>query len=129
MELGGLEGLGSRQVAASRGATGQKEEDFTLHLTRAQEQNEIETTKKPEDIKLRQACEELSSFFISYLLQQMRATVPKSDFFSGGGATEIYEEMFDQELAGKIAKSGSLSLSSVIYDQLKKAGDTVDQQG
>ncbi len=129
MGIGALEGLGSNQVAVSRGVTDQNGEDFATHLERAQEQKEPKTTETPEEIKLREACEELSSFFVSYLLKQMRATIPQSDLFPGGGATEIYEEMFDGELAKKIAKSDSFSLSSVLYDQLKNANDIDDRQG
>ncbi len=70
------------------------------------------------DTQLKEACFELESLFINYLLKEMRATIPKSGFISGGKAEEIYTSMLDSQLAKEMASSGGIGLSSLLRDQL-----------
>ena len=66
------------------------------------------------DPRLETACAELESLFISYLLKEMRATIPKSGFLDGGKAEEIYTSMLDAHLAKELALKGGIGLASVI---------------
>lgn len=75
------------------------------------------------DAQLKEACFELESLFINYLLKEMRATIPKSGFISGGKAEEIYTSMLDSQLAKEMAFSGGIGLSSLLCDQLGKLDD------
>ncbi len=70
------------------------------------------------DPQLRKACSELESLFIAYLLKEMRATIPKSDFINGGKAEEIYTSMLDSEMARELSSKGGIGLSSILLDQL-----------
>lgn len=70
------------------------------------------------DARLKEACFELESLFINYLLKEMRATIPKSGFISGGKAEEIYTSMLDSQLAKEMASRGGIGLSSLLCDQL-----------
>lgn len=70
------------------------------------------------DVRLKEACIELESLFINYLLKEMRATIPKSGFISGGKAEEIYTSMLDSQLAKEMAARGGIGLSSLLCDQL-----------
>ena len=72
------------------------------------------------DAQLKEACFELESLFIKHLLQEMRATIPKSEFVSGGKAEEIYTSMLDSQLAKEMAFSGGIGLSSLLCDQINK---------
>ena len=73
--------------------------------------------------QLREACAELESLFINYLFKEMRATVPKTGFMSGGKAEEIYTSMLDMELAKELSKKGGMGLSELLARQLGGSGN------
>ncbi len=68
--------------------------------------------------KLQDACREMESLFLSYLLKEMRATVDKSGFISGGKAEEIFTSMLDVELSKRMSNAGGIGLSSILLRQL-----------
>jgi flagellar protein FlgJ len=72
------------------------------------------------DRKLKETCNELESLFINYLLKEMRQTIDKSGFISGGKAEEIYTSMLDTHLAKEFARKGGLGLSSLFMEQLEQ---------
>lgn len=78
------------------------------------------------DPKLRAACTEMESLFITYLLKEMRATIDKSGFISGGQAEEIFTSLLDVELSKKISAAGGLGLSSMLREQLGGHGEKQD---
>ncbi len=69
--------------------------------------------------QLKEACAELESLFISYLLKEMRATIPKTGLISGGRAEEIYTSMLDSEISKEIASQRGIGLSSLFLDRLE----------
>ena len=73
---------------------------------------------KAADPKLRDVCRQMESLFIHHLLKEMRATIHKSGFISGGRAEEIYTSMMDAEIAVKIAERGGIGLSEMLLRQL-----------
>jgi peptidoglycan hydrolase FlgJ len=72
------------------------------------------------DPRLKAVCAEMESLFISHLLQEMRATIDKSGFISGGRAEEIFTSMLDVELSRKISAAGGIGLSAVLMEQLSR---------
>ena len=70
------------------------------------------------DSQLRAACIEMESLFINYLFKEMRATIDKSGFISGGRAEEIFTGMLDAEQSKKISTAGGIGLSSILLEQL-----------
>ena len=70
------------------------------------------------DVKLKETCHELESLFIHYLLKEMRQTIDKSGFLSGGRAEEIYTSMLDAETANKISARGGIGLAKMLLHQL-----------
>jgi flagellar protein FlgJ len=70
------------------------------------------------DPKLRDVSRQMESLFIHHLLKEMRATIHKSGFISGGRAEEIYTSMMDAEMAVKIAERGGIGLSEILLYQL-----------
>ena len=78
--------------------------------------------------KLKEACAELESVFISYLLKEMRATIPKTGLISGGRAEEIYTSMMDSEISKEMASQRGIGLSSLFLDGLEsRPGDVVEK--
>lgn len=70
------------------------------------------------DSQLKKACSEFESLFVYYLLKEMRATIPKSGFISGGRAEEIYTSMLDSQLARELSSKGGIGISSLLLHQL-----------
>ena len=87
-------------------------------------------TEAPTDSELEKACQEMESIFLNFLLKEMRSTINKSDFISGGTAEKIYTGMLDTELSKVIAERGGIGLSRILYDQLdKRLAKEPDQEG
>jgi len=70
------------------------------------------------EAQLQSACREMESLFLSYLLKEMRATIDKSGFISGGRAEEIFTSLLDVEISNKMADAGGIGLSSILFKQL-----------
>ena len=70
------------------------------------------------DPQLQAACRDMESLFLSYLLKEMRATINKSGFISGGRAEEIFTSLLDVELSKKMSAVGGIGLSSILLEQL-----------
>lgn len=78
--------------------------------------------------QLKEACAELESLFISYLLKEMRATIPKTGLISGGRAEEIYTSMLDTEISKEMASQRGIGLSSLFQDRFEsRPGDGVEK--
>jgi flagellar protein FlgJ len=69
--------------------------------------------------RLEQACSELESLFIYYLMKEMRASVPKSGFIGGGKAEEMYTSMLDLQMSKEIASEKEIGISSALLEQLR----------
>ncbi len=70
------------------------------------------------DIELEKACQEMESIFLNFLLKEMRNTIKKSGFISGGTAENIYTGMLDAEISKVISARGGIGLSKILYEQL-----------
>jgi flagellar protein FlgJ len=73
---------------------------------------------KDHDAKLKRACAEFESLFMFYLLKEMRATIPKTGFISGGRAEEIYTSLLDTQLARELSLNGGIGLSAILFKRL-----------
>ena len=78
------------------------------------------------DPKLQAACQDMESLFLSYLLKEMRATVNKSGFISGGNAEEVFTSLLDVELSKKMSNAGGIGLSSILLKQLGSPSEKKD---
>jgi peptidoglycan hydrolase FlgJ len=73
-----------------------------------------------EDAKLKKACKDFESFFLYYLLKQMRASIPKDEgIMEESRAQEYYQDMFDEKIADKVAGSKGMGLADTLYKQVK----------
>jgi len=94
--------------------------DLTNKMKKAQ--TSLESASLPgsgaDDHDVKKACAEMESLFIHYLIKEMRATIPKSEFLGGGKAHEMYTSMLDTHLARELADKGGIGLSSLLMDRL-----------
>lgn len=74
--------------------------------------------KRPLDKKLMGACQDMESIFIAKMLKEMRATVPKNEWLSGGFAEDIFKDMLYDEYSKSMSKTSSFGISDMMYKQL-----------
>jgi flagellar protein FlgJ len=96
-------------------------------------QRAVELNKHPQgdsqkNPELRDACLQMESLFIHHLLKEMRATIHKSGFISGGRAEEIYTSMLDAETAKKISARGGIGLAEMMLHQLGDGASEVKKK-
>ena len=91
--------------------------------------------REQDDVKLKQACQDIETMFIQQMLKQMRATIPKGGLIPESMASEMYQEMLDEEYSKLMASSpnDSLGIADLIYRQLKTqtaelANEQTDEQ-
>ena len=70
------------------------------------------------DKKIRETCQEFESVFISYLLKNMRKTIPNSNTEGDEFSRDIYTSMMDEEIAKAVAKGSGIGLADTLYYQL-----------
>lgn len=75
------------------------------------------------DGRLQAACKDMESLFLSYLLKEMRATVDKSGFISGGKAEEIFTSLLDVEYSKQMSSAGGIGLASLLLQQLGRSSE------
>jgi flagellar protein FlgJ len=73
--------------------------------------------KKKEDGELREAFDGfVGETFFGQMLQSMRKTVGKQDYFYGGRAEEIFRGQLDQQLAQEMTKASADTFSGPMFD-------------
>ena len=81
------------------------------------------------DGQLQTACEDMESLFLSYLLKEMRNTVDKSGFITGGKGEEIFTSLLDVEYSKQMSSAGGIGLASILMQQLASASTTKKDSG
>lgn len=76
------------------------------------------------DRKLKKACKDFESMLTYQLLRSMRKTVEKGGLLDGGRGEEIYQSLFDMEIAKNASDFGPNSLARLLYEQLKGRENT-----
>ena len=97
-------------------------------IQRSVELNKHQKEDNQTDPALRDACLKMESLFIHHLLKEMRATIDKSGFISGGRAEEIYTSMMDAETANTISTRGGIGLAQLLLQQLGNRSSEVDEE-
>lgn len=89
-------------------------------------QSEIRDPKSAEADRLRQTAQEFEGVFLGLLLKSMRSSVGSGGLFKEGTDTQVYREMFDQEIGRGLARAGGIGLAEMILrDQARRQGGTV----
>lgn len=68
--------------------------------------------------EVERATQMLETHFVTWLLREMRRTVPEGGLLPRGPAQDIYEQMLDDALAQSIARGGGLGLAEALENQL-----------
>jgi flagellar protein FlgJ len=76
--------------------------------------------KSKDEKKLMKACKEFESIFVHMLLKQMRSTIQEGGLIEKSTAREMFEDMYDQELAKEISQNGEgMGLAKILFEQMK----------
>ena len=70
------------------------------------------------DKRLMDVCIEMESLMVARMFKEMRKTVHKNEWFHGGFAEEIFEDMLYDEYALDVSKNSKLGLAKMLYDEL-----------
>lgn len=69
--------------------------------------------------KLKKACADFESIFLSYMLKTMRASASEIDPIGKSHESKILYAMYDEKLSEEIAGSGGIGLANIILEKLK----------
>jgi len=78
--------------------------------------------KKIDEEKLKKACGDFESIFISQMLKEMRKSIPKSGLLDGESQQDMYLSLFDEELSKSMAKRGGIGLGKILYQNVMNQG-------
>lgn len=74
--------------------------------------------------EIKEAAQQLESLILYQLLKQMWATIPEGSLFENGPGSEMYREMWLEQLAGQATKQDSiLGVSDMVQRQLLDLAD------
>lgn len=77
-----------------------------------------EALKKDNGAELKKALTEFESLFIGYMLKTMKESVAKGDLFHGGSGEEVYNSLFDTELARLMASGHGIGLKDMMMREM-----------
>ncbi len=69
--------------------------------------------------RLKKACTEFESIFITYMLKSMRTSIAGEGVLLNNNEGKIIRSMFDENLALSIAKGGGIGLGEIFFERLK----------
>lgn len=78
--------------------------------------------KNLDEGKLKKACEDFESIFISKMLKVMRQSIPKTGLLDGGSQQDMYLSLFDEELSKTMARKGGMGLGKILYQNVMNQG-------
>ncbi|MEW5724671.1 MAG: rod-binding protein [Thermodesulfobacteriota bacterium] len=76
--------------------------------------------------RLKKACADLESLFLTTLIQAMRQTVPDAGLLPEAVGADVYQSIADQRLAEYLGQAGGLGLGRTIFEQVARREETAD---
>ena len=70
--------------------------------------------------RLRESTREFEAIFVNEMFKAMRKAIPEGGLFEKDNATEIYEEMLDNERAKAVAAGDGIGLGKAMYEQMRE---------
>lgn len=76
--------------------------------------------EKQDDEALKQVCKDFESIFLSIMFKEMKKTVPEDGLIEKSTGTEIFEDMYIEELSKEVAnRDEGLGIADMLYKQFK----------
>ena len=86
--------------------------------------NLSETGKNKTNKEIKSLAHQFESIFVHQLLKSMRSTVQKSGLFDSH-ATQMYESLYDEEMAKLMTEKRSIGLADIVYKDLVRLEDII----
>lgn len=75
--------------------------------------------RKAKDLEsLRESSREFESILVMEMYKAMRKTIPEGGLFPKSIATDLYQEMFDMEMARQTASGPGIGIGEAMYRQM-----------
>jgi flagellar protein FlgJ len=71
--------------------------------------------------RLRRACRDLETVFLTHLVKSMGSTADQSGLFGKAPGSDLYDSMMHDALASAVADAGGAGLADLLYRQLQNA--------
>lgn len=68
--------------------------------------------------ELNKTCQDFESLFVSYMMEQMRRTIPEGGLITRSQGEKIYTGMLDNEIAKTVSNSQGMGLARIMYEQM-----------
>lgn len=81
--------------------------------------NDKPDTSQKKEIALQEICQKFESIFVQKMFQEMRKTVPKTGYIQKDFSMNIYQEMFDKQVAQEMANRHHLGLSKALFEEYR----------
>ena len=88
--------------------------------------NLAEPGKNQTNEELKSLAHQFESIFVHQLLKSMRSTVQKTGLFDSH-ATQMYESLYDEEVANLMTEQRSIGLANIIYRDLIRLEERIDK--
>lgn len=72
--------------------------------------------------QMKEACQGFEAILLQQMIRKMRATVPEGGLVPKSAGTKILEEMMDEQLAQELAKTGSVGIADLLFQQITSQG-------
>jgi len=82
-------------------------------------QKQAESGEYKDEKELKALAQQFEAIFVNQLMKSMRETLPKEGMLSSF-SVDMYESMFDQEVAGEMSKGRGVGLADILYTQLSR---------
>lgn len=90
--------------------------DMKKDAATAPVRNDLQHRDFPE--KMKEACADFESLFLSYMLKTMRAGIAQSGASGQSHESGLMYSMLDEKLSEQIAESGGIGLGDMLYEKL-----------
>lgn len=70
--------------------------------------------------ELKKACQQFEAVFLSYLLKEMRKTVPKGGLFGESFSFDVFQSLYDETLSEELSKNKGIGIAEELYRQLSR---------
>ncbi len=80
--------------------------------------HQVGNAEEKKEAELRNACEEFEAIILEKLLAGMRESIPEGGIFEKSFSEDMFQSMYDQELAQELAHSRGTGLGELLFNQI-----------
>lgn len=119
----GISGLQNMLINGTDLPKAQVEQILSEEQSKSFESTIQKAVESKDQVALKKATEEFEAVFIQILLKTMRSTVQEGGLVEKSQGRSMFEGMYDEELAKKMAEGRQMGIADMLYQQLSKFTD------